>query len=92
MKRLFASVFLGIMVLLGSYSATEATEIQTQKACDGCIVFTKAAFERFAIENSGQSTNDPVYKSSIMHFQHVRFTCKCGRDCPHSPMGVYGSK
>ena len=92
MKKMLTSLLVGFALFFGSYSATEATDIQTQKACDGCIVFTKEAFEQFAIENSGQSTNDPVYKASIMHFQHVRFTCKCGRDCAHSPMGVYESK
>ena len=53
MKKMLTSLLVGFALFFGSYSATEATDIQTQKACDGCIVFTKEAF--------AERLNDPKH-------------------------------
>ena len=91
-KMLVAFVLFGMMIFGCGFNQTEAAELHTQQACDGCIVFTIQSLDDFVTQNRGKTTGDPRYKATIMHFQHVMFTCKCGNQCWNCKMGVYNSK
>lgn len=77
MKKLFASLFLGIMVLVGSYSATEAAELvngyEVTIAEDGCRIYTSDAMKKFVADNKGQTVTDQIFLDTMRHIRHSSF-------------------
>ena len=77
MKKLFASFVLGIMVLLGSYSATEAAEFingyEVTIADDGCRIYTAESMKRFAADHKGQNVTDEIFIATMQHIRHSAF-------------------
>lgn len=83
MKKLLATLVLSVLVVIGSNSATtEAAEIQTQIACDGCVIMTE---ESWNSANENGETHSMEWVKTLQHIRHVKFTCHCGNDCYHHP-------
>ncbi len=77
MKKLFVSLVLGIMVLVGSYSATEAAELvngyEVTIAEDGCRIYTAESMKRFAADHKGQNVTDEIFIATMQHLRHAAF-------------------
>ena len=74
MKKLFASMLFGVMILFGSLATSEAAECvnayETIIAEDGCVIYTPESYARYANDHIGMIVKDRIFIQTKQHIVH----------------------